>query len=54
MRATVQICSYFDKKNRTFERPRSGWEDNIKTDLQEVGRGGGGMDWYDLVHDRDR
>jgi hypothetical protein len=27
------------------------WEDNIKTDLQEVG---GGMDWIDLAGDRDR
>ena len=28
------------------------WEDNIKKDLQEVGCGG--MDWIDLVQDRDR
>ena len=28
------------------------WEDNIKTDLQEVGWGG--MDWIDLAEDRDR
>jgi hypothetical protein len=25
---------------RTFGRPRRRWEDNIKTDLQEVGCGG--------------
>ena len=25
------------------------WEDNIKMDLQEVGRGG--VDWIDLVQD---
>jgi hypothetical protein len=27
------------------------WEDNIKTDLQGVGRGG--MDWIQLVQDRE-
>ena len=31
-------------------RPR--WEDNIKMDLQEVGCGG--LDWIELVQDRDR
>ena len=30
------------------------WEDNIKMDLQEVGWGGGDMDWIDLAQDRDR
>ena len=33
-------------------RSRRRREDNIKLDLQEVG--GGGMDWIDLAHDRDR
>jgi hypothetical protein len=32
-------------------RPRCRWEDNIKMDLQEVGCGG--MDWIELVQDRD-
>jgi hypothetical protein len=32
-------------------RPRRRWEDNIKIDLQEVGWG---MDWIDLVQDKDR
>ena len=33
-------------------RPRHRWEDHIKTDLQEVGRGCG--DWMELAKDRDR
>ena len=32
--------------------PRRRWEDNIKMDLQEVGRGFG--DWMELAQDRDR
>ena len=38
--------------NRPVGRPRRRWEDNIKLDLQEVGRGCG--DWMELVQDRDR
>ena len=37
---------------RPLGRPRRGWEDNIKMDLEEVGRGGG--DWMELAQDRDR
>ena len=33
-------------------RPRRRWEDNIKMDLQDVGRFCG--DWMDLAQDRDR
>jgi hypothetical protein len=33
-------------------RSRRRWEDNIKMNLQEVGRGG--MDWIGLAQDRDR
>jgi hypothetical protein len=36
---------------RTLGRPRRRWEDNIKTDLQEVGGGCG--DWMELALDRD-
>jgi hypothetical protein len=36
---------------RPIGRPRRGWEDNIKLDLQEVGCGG--MDWIELAQDRD-
>jgi hypothetical protein len=37
---------------RPFGRPRSGWVDNIKMDLQEGGCGG--MDWIELTQDRER
>ena len=33
-------------------RPRHRWEDNIKTDLQEVGGGCG--DWMELAQNRER
>ena len=36
---------------RPLGRPRCKWEDNIKTDLREVGGGG---DWMELAQDRDR
>jgi len=32
---------------------RRRWEDNIKTDIQEVGCGGG-VDWIELAQDGDR
>ena len=35
-----------------WRRPRRRWEDNIKMDLQEVGRGC--RDWIELAQDRDR
>ena len=37
---------------RPLGRPRRRWEDNIKMDLQEEGRGCG--DWMELAQDRDR
>ena len=40
------------KGKRPLGRPRCRWENNIKTDLQEVGGGCG--DWMELVRDRDR
>ena len=36
---------------RPLGRPRRRWEDNIKMDLLEVGRGRG--DWMELAQDRD-
>ena len=37
---------------RPLGKPRRRWEDNIKTDLQEVGCGG--MHWIELSQDWDR
>ena len=37
---------------RPLGRPRRRWEDNIKMDLEEVGRGC--RDWMELTQDRDR
>ena len=39
-------------REKPLGRTRHKWEDNIKMDLQEMGWGG--MDWIDLVQDRDR
>ena len=38
--------------NRPLGRPRRRWEDNIKMDLEEVGRSCG--QWMELAQDRDR
>jgi hypothetical protein len=40
------------ERKRQLARPRHGWEDNIKMDLQEVGYGA--LDWIKLAQDRDR
>ena len=37
---------------RPLGRPRRRWENNIKMDLYEVGRGC--VDWIELAQDRDR
>ena len=37
---------------RPLGRPGRRWDDNIKMDLEEVGRGCG--DWMELAEDRDR
>jgi hypothetical protein len=49
------VCTGFwwgNLRKRPLGRPRRRWEDNIKMDLQEVGRGCGG--WMVLAQDRDR
>ena len=40
------------EEKKPLGRPRRRWEDNIKMDLEEVGRGG--EDWMELAQDRDR
>jgi hypothetical protein len=40
------------KEKGSLGRHRRRWEDNIKTDLQEVGYEG--MDWIELAQDRNR
>jgi hypothetical protein len=40
------------EEKRPLERPRRGWVDDIKMDLREIGWGG--MDWIDLIQDRDQ
>ena len=40
-------------RKEPLERPRRKWEDNIKTDLREVGWGRG-MDWKGLAQNSDR
>ena len=40
------------ERKRLLGRPRHRWEDNIKKNLQEVGRSCG--DWMELAQDRDR
>jgi hypothetical protein len=37
---------------RPLERPRRRWKDNIRIYLREIGWGG--MDWIDLVQDRNQ
>jgi len=39
-------------RKRLLVRPKRGWEDNIRMDIQEEGCGD--MDWIELAQDRDR
>ena len=49
---TLNTFLSFPFIKHTLGRPRRRWEDNIKMDLEEMGRGCG--DWMELAHDRDR
>ena len=50
-----EVCTRFWwgnlRERDHLARQRRRWEDNIKMDLQEVGRGCG--DWMELAQDRD-
>jgi hypothetical protein len=51
-RGVYRILVGKPEEKRPFGRPERRWEDNIKMYHQEVGCGG--LDWIELVHDRDR
>jgi hypothetical protein len=51
-RIVYRLLEGKNEGNGSFGRSRLRWEDNIKMDFQEVGCGG--MDWVDLVQDKDR
>jgi hypothetical protein len=48
----VEVLVGKPEGKRLLGRPRRRWEDNIKTDLQEVRCGD--LDWIELAQDRDR
>ena len=51
-RGVYRVLVLISVGRRPLGRSRRRWEDNIKTDLQEVGCGG--MDWIELAKDRSR
>jgi hypothetical protein len=51
VRSAYNILVGRPEGRRPLGRPRRRWEDNIKMDLGEIV---GGVDWIDLVQDRDR
>ena len=48
-RGVLRVLVGKPEGRRPLGRPRHRWEDNIKTDLQEVGGGFG--DWMELAQD---
>ena len=51
VRVVYRVLVGKSEGKRPLGRPTRRWEDNIKTDLQEVGGGG---DWMEFAQDRDR
>jgi hypothetical protein len=51
-RNTYRILVGKPERKRPLGRTKCRWEDNIKMDLREIGRGG--MDWIDMAQDRDQ
>ena len=52
VRVVLKVFVWKPEGKRPLGRTRHRWKDNIKMDLQEVGRGCG--DWMELLKDRDR
>ena len=50
-RGVYRVLAGNPEGKKPLGRPKRGWEDNIKMDLQEVGCGG--MDWIELAQDRE-
>jgi hypothetical protein len=48
-RGSYRILVGVPEGRRPLVRPRLRCEDNIKIEMQEVGIGGGDMDWIDLA-----
>jgi hypothetical protein len=48
----VYKVSVDSEGKRPLGRPRCRWEDGIKMDFREIGRGG--VEWIQLAQDRDR
>jgi len=51
MRSAYKILVMKSEGKRSFGRPRRRCEDNIRTDLIEIGWEG--VDWVHMAHDRD-
>jgi hypothetical protein len=51
-RGVLRVLVGRPEGKRPLGGPRHRWEDNIKMDVQEVGRGCG--DWMELAEDRGR
>jgi len=51
-RSVYRVLVGIPEGRRPPGRPRRRWQDNIRMDLREVGRGC--VDWMELAQDRDR
>ena len=51
-RGVHKVLVWKPEGKRPLGRPRRGWNDNIKVDLEEVGKGCG--DWTEFAQNRDR
>jgi len=51
-RSVYRVLVGKPERKKPLARPGRRWEDNIKINIQKVGRIG--MDWIDMAQDRDR